>query len=185
MSSTTDATRRRTRNRPGRFMASTDLFFFLFFSNIFQVSFSSPRMCCRLFTHQCFLTLTLAHPLPMEVVHPRAALLSNFEVLALLRELDADHLARAKTAIRIKKEEDATGKPTLEPHTEEVSENLRTVELEVSCSTTHRHSPHVPARQFSTCLQSITPPHTSPPMLYLSSSAISHPSPSQWPRNYR
>ena len=59
-------------------------------------------------------------------------LLSNFEVLALLRELDADHLARTKTAIRIKKEEDASGKPTLEPHTEDVPENLRTVELEVS-----------------------------------------------------
>ncbi|KAG6377172.1 RNA polymerase Rpb4-domain-containing protein [Boletus reticuloceps] len=66
----------------------------------------------------------------MEVLHPRAALLSNFEVLTLLRELDADHVARTKTALRIKKEEDAAGKPTLEPHTEEVSENLRTVELE-------------------------------------------------------
>lgn len=67
----------------------------------------------------------------MEIVNPRAALLSNLEVLALLRELDADHIARAKTAIRIKKE-DASGKPTFEPHAEDVSENLRTVELEVS-----------------------------------------------------
>ncbi|KAN0087646.1 RNA polymerase Rpb4 domain containing protein [Tylopilus felleus] len=66
----------------------------------------------------------------MEVVNPRSALLSNFEVLALLRELDTDHVARTKTAIRIKKEEDVTGKPTLETHSEEVSENLRTVELE-------------------------------------------------------
>ncbi|KAF8558258.1 hypothetical protein OG21DRAFT_1474979 [Imleria badia] len=66
----------------------------------------------------------------MEVVHTRPALLANFEVLALLRELNADHIARTKTALRIKKEEDATGKPTLEQHTEEVSENLRTVELE-------------------------------------------------------
>lgn len=73
----------------------------------------------------------------MEVIHPRSALLSNFEVLALLRELDADHLARTKTAIRIKKEEDTSGKPTLESHSEEVSENLRTVELEVS-SPLHR-----------------------------------------------
>lgn len=70
----------------------------------------------------------------MEVIHTRSALLSNFEVLALLRELDADHIARAKTAIRIKKEEDVAGRPTLESHIEEVSENLRTVELEVSCS---------------------------------------------------
>ena len=70
----------------------------------------------------------------MEVVNPRSALLSNLEVLALLRQLAADHVARTKTAIRIKKEEDASGKPTLEPHTEEVSENLRTVELEVSPS---------------------------------------------------
>ncbi|KAG8214669.1 RNA polymerase Rpb4-domain-containing protein [Butyriboletus roseoflavus] len=66
----------------------------------------------------------------MEVINPRSALLSNFEVLTLLRELDADHIARTKTAIRIKKEEDTSGKPTLEPHTEEISENLRTVELE-------------------------------------------------------
>ncbi|KAI9573518.1 HRDC-like protein [Boletus coccyginus] len=51
----------------------------------------------------------------MEVLHPRAALLANVEVLALLRELDAAHLAR----IRIKKDD-----------AEDVAENLRTVELE-------------------------------------------------------
>lgn len=45
----------------------------------------------------------------------------------LLRELDADHIARTKTAIRVKKEE---GKNPHETHTEEISENLRTVELE-------------------------------------------------------
>ncbi|KAG9315700.1 RNA polymerase Rpb4-domain-containing protein [Chiua virens] len=66
----------------------------------------------------------------MEVLSPRSALLANYEVLALLRELDADHVARTKSAIRIKKEEDASGKPTLEPHSEEAPENLRTVELE-------------------------------------------------------
>jgi len=66
----------------------------------------------------------------MEVVNPRSALLSNFEVLTLLRELDSDHIARTKTAIRIKKEEDIAGKSTHDTHTEEVSENLRTVELE-------------------------------------------------------
>ncbi|KAL4064285.1 RNA polymerase Rpb4-domain-containing protein [Scleroderma yunnanense] len=66
----------------------------------------------------------------MEVVNPRAALLSNFEVLSLLRELDVDHVARAKTALRIKKEEDAAGKPAHDSHVEDVCENLRTVELE-------------------------------------------------------
>ncbi|KAF9221546.1 hypothetical protein BS17DRAFT_784932 [Gyrodon lividus] len=66
----------------------------------------------------------------MEVINPRSALLSNFEVLTLLRELDVDHIARTKTAVRIKKEEDIAGKPIQDTHVEEVSENLRTVELE-------------------------------------------------------
>lgn len=66
----------------------------------------------------------------MEVVNARSALLSNFEVLNLLRELDAEHIARTKTAIRIKKEEEAAGKNSHDTHTEEISENLRTVELE-------------------------------------------------------
>lgn len=66
----------------------------------------------------------------MEVVNSRTALLSNFEVLTLLRELDAKHVARTKAALRTKKEEDAAGKPTQDSHIEEVSENLRTVELE-------------------------------------------------------
>lgn len=78
------------------------------------------------------LVVTLTFLLFMQVIHPRAALLSNVEVLALLRELDADHIARAKSAIRIKKEEDTSGKPSLEPHIEDISENLRTVALEVS-----------------------------------------------------
>ncbi|KAF9241101.1 hypothetical protein BU15DRAFT_87338 [Melanogaster broomeanus] len=67
---------------------------------------------------------------PCQVINPRSALLSNFEVLTILRELDVDHIARTKTAIRIKKEEDNAGKPIHDTHTEEVSENLRTVELE-------------------------------------------------------
>jgi len=45
----------------------------------------------------------------MEVVNPRAALLSNLEVLQLLRELEADHLASQKSALKIKKEEEQTG----------------------------------------------------------------------------
>jgi len=81
-------------------------------------------------------------------VTPRAALLSNFEVLTLLRELEADQLARTKTALRIKKEEDekaavaslSKGKgkekeisssSVMQLPIEEVSENLRTVAFEV------------------------------------------------------
>ncbi|KAG5343092.1 hypothetical protein C0989_000082 [Termitomyces sp. Mn162] len=70
----------------------------------------------------------------MEVVNARAALLSNHEVLTLLRELESDHLARAKTALRVKKEEEAAGlPPRLSGDTVfgEASENLRTVEVEV------------------------------------------------------
>ncbi|TFK40473.1 HRDC-like protein [Crucibulum laeve] len=69
----------------------------------------------------------------MEVVNPRAALLSNFEVLTLLRELESDHLARSKAAIRIKKEEEANGTSNAVPGNIpmlETSENLRTVEVE-------------------------------------------------------
>ncbi|KAH7912543.1 RNA polymerase Rpb4-domain-containing protein [Hygrophoropsis aurantiaca] len=66
----------------------------------------------------------------MEVKNPRSALLSNFEVLSLLRELDADHIARTKAAVRVKKEEDASAKHLHDPRTDEISENLRTIELE-------------------------------------------------------
>jgi hypothetical protein len=70
-------------------------------------------------------------------VNTRAALLSNYEVLQLLRELEADHIARTRTAQRLKKEEEdaaaATGHPP--PPTPAlpltVSENLRTIEVEV------------------------------------------------------
>ncbi|KAJ7778080.1 HRDC-like protein [Mycena metata] len=71
------------------------------------------------------------------VVNPRAALLSNYEVLSLLRELESDHLARTKTAIRIKKEEETLGLNSnfpagggKDPTVVEVSENLRTVSFE-------------------------------------------------------
>ncbi|KAF5382489.1 hypothetical protein D9615_002998 [Tricholomella constricta] len=70
----------------------------------------------------------------MEVVNPRAALLSNYEVFTLLRELESDHLSRAKTAVRIKKEEEAAGHPPRLAGGDvlfgEPSENLRTVEIE-------------------------------------------------------
>ncbi|KAF7360186.1 RPOL4c domain-containing protein [Mycena venus] len=73
----------------------------------------------------------------MEVVNPRAALLSNHEVLTFLRDLESDHLARTKTAHRIKKEEEASGLSSTvpagggkDPTVVEVSENLRTVSFE-------------------------------------------------------
>jgi len=68
----------------------------------------------------------------MEVLNQRAALLSNYEVLNLLKELESDHLARTKTALRIKKEEEAAGShvPRTQARSEEICENLRTVEVE-------------------------------------------------------
>jgi len=65
------------------------------------------------------------------LLNPSAALLSNYEVLDLLKQLEADHIARTRTAQRLKKEEDdpaaAIGNSPLT-----VSENLRTIEVEVS-----------------------------------------------------
>ena len=74
------------------------------------------------------------------MLNPRAALLSNHEVLTWLRELESEHLLRTKTALRVKKEEEAavvTGDGITGPSTFgasahlEASENLRTVEIEV------------------------------------------------------
>ena len=68
-----------------------------------------------------------------QVLNQRSALLSNYEVLTLLRELESDHLARSKTALRIKKEEEAAGLPPKhQTQPDDVCENLRTVEVEVS-----------------------------------------------------
>ena len=75
-----------------------------------------------------------------QVVSARSALLSNYEVLTLLKELESDQLSRQKTALRIKKEEEErvalAGKDVAPSQAsllapEEVSENLRTVEFEV------------------------------------------------------
>lgn len=70
----------------------------------------------------------------MQVVNPRAALLSNLEVLHLLRELEADHLASQKSALKIKKEEEQAGSQNLKNPAQDVqvSENLRTIEVEAS-----------------------------------------------------
>ena len=84
-------------------------------------------LCCRCQISTCL-------NLIFEVVDPRAALLSNYEVLTLLRELESDHLARTKTALRVKKEEEASGhvsRPGPRDLFGEASENLRTVEVEV------------------------------------------------------
>lgn len=74
-----------------------------------------------------------------QVLNQRAALLSNYEVLTWLRELESEHLLRTKTALRVKKEEEnltaTTSSGTVPstfgttPHLE-ASENLRTVEVE-------------------------------------------------------
>jgi len=69
--------------------------------------------------------------LVLQVVNARAALLSNYEVLDLLRELESEHLQRTKTALRIKKEEDSAGTLSIAAPQEDVCENLRTVEVEV------------------------------------------------------
>ncbi|KAI0699204.1 RNA polymerase Rpb4-domain-containing protein [Cytidiella melzeri] len=68
----------------------------------------------------------------MEVVTQRSALLSNFEVLMLLRELESDHLTKTRTALKIKKEEEAAGTSSTRSHavSQEVLENLRTIEVE-------------------------------------------------------
>ncbi|KAL5482326.1 hypothetical protein ACEPAI_8920 [Sanghuangporus weigelae] len=79
----------------------------------------------------------------MEVLSARSALLSNYEVLTLLKELESEQLARQKTAIRIKKEEDERIAARLHASAapndsilvstlvqEDVCENLRTVEFE-------------------------------------------------------
>ncbi|CAL1713587.1 unnamed protein product [Somion occarium] len=77
----------------------------------------------------------------MEVVNQRSALLSNYEVLTLLKELESDHLARTRTALRIKKEEEAAGLPRNHVPQEEVLENLRTIEVEAIQYLSADHQP--------------------------------------------
>ncbi|KAH9030344.1 hypothetical protein EDB85DRAFT_1891644 [Lactarius pseudohatsudake] len=100
---------------------------------------------------------------PPKVLNNTAALLSNYEVLHLLKDLEADHIARTRTAQRLKKEEDdaaaATGHPVL-PSPDpplSVSENLRTIEVENAPNT--RRLP----RPSSTSLQTTSPPACRPP----------------------
>ncbi|KAG8743334.1 hypothetical protein FRC10_012213 [Ceratobasidium sp. 414] len=73
-----------------------------------------------------------------QVVDKSSALLSNYEVLVLLSELEADQLAKARSHLAAKKEEEAAqlnGTPILpvagNPVHDEVPQNLRTVEVEL------------------------------------------------------
>lgn len=74
-----------------------------------------------------------------QVVSKSSALLSNYEVLSLLCELESNQLAKARSHLAAKKEEEgaaSTGHPTApvagNPTQDEVPQNLRTVEVEVS-----------------------------------------------------
>ncbi|KAH8831452.1 RNA polymerase Rpb4-domain-containing protein [Flagelloscypha sp. PMI_526] len=87
----------------------------------------------------------------MQIINSRAALLSNYEVLELLKEQEADHLARQRTALRVKKEEEQNeagpssrnvlpgGRdPTALP---EISENMRTLQVEAIAYLSADHQP--------------------------------------------
>ncbi|KAJ1303326.1 hypothetical protein OPQ81_011522 [Rhizoctonia solani] len=74
----------------------------------------------------------------MEVVSKNSALLSNYEVLALLRELESNQLAKARSHLAAKKEEEGaalSGHPVPpvagNPIQDEVPQNLRTIEVEL------------------------------------------------------
>lgn len=73
------------------------------------------------------------------MVDKSSALLSNYEVLDLLQELEANQLAKARSHLAAKKEEEdaiSKGNPIHlvagNPTQDEVPQNLRTVEVEVS-----------------------------------------------------
>jgi hypothetical protein len=69
----------------------------------------------------------------------RSALLSNYEVLNLLQELESEQVGRAKANFLVKKEQHASDDPNasklndITPE-ENVAENLRTIEYEVGVS---------------------------------------------------
>jgi hypothetical protein len=65
-------------------------------------------------------------------VEARSALLSNYEVLTLLKELEREQVGKAKANFLVKKEQSANDESRVDimPE-EEVAENLRTIEYEV------------------------------------------------------
>ncbi|CAE6538196.1 unnamed protein product [Rhizoctonia solani] len=74
----------------------------------------------------------------VQVVSKNSALLSNYEVLALLRDLESDQLAKARSHLAAKKEEEgaaSNGHPVPpvagNPIQDEVPQNLRTIEVEL------------------------------------------------------
>ncbi|GJJ15522.1 hypothetical protein Clacol_009800 [Clathrus columnatus] len=98
----------------------------------------------------------------MEVINPRAALLSNFEVLTLLRELEQEQLAETRAALTLKKEttkisqngSDSNTFVPNQPPVPEVCENLRTVEFEAIA---HLTAPFQPtARQSAAGITKLT-----------------------------
>ena len=109
-------------------------------------------------------------------------MLSNYEVLQLLKELEADHIARTRTAHRLKKEEEdnaaATGHPA--PPSPDppltVSENLRTMEVEV-CS-----APLTSTSRIVTCVTTGHPIPLSRLSTYALADSRGHPTPDQKPR---
>jgi hypothetical protein len=100
----------------------------LVFSSTFDATFALALTFSSLLT-----SFFHSSPTPLQIVNPRSALLSNLEVLTLLRELDTTHVAQQKTAQRIKKEDDDAGRPAsnyVAISATSVPENLRTVEME-------------------------------------------------------
>ena len=70
----------------------------------------------------------------MQVLKPRAAFLSNFEVYSLLQDLEQKQLEETRAALAIKREEhsDDPSKGAINPvRAEEPAENVRTIQLEV------------------------------------------------------
>ncbi|TFK27671.1 hypothetical protein FA15DRAFT_613497 [Coprinopsis marcescibilis] len=81
----------------------------------------------------------------MQIVNARAALLSNFEVLSLLQDLESDHIFRTKALQKLKKEQEASGEsiPGNTGSVLETSENLRTIEVEAIQCLTAEHLPTI------------------------------------------
>ncbi|KXN82815.1 hypothetical protein AN958_02089 [Leucoagaricus sp. SymC.cos] len=101
----------------------------------------------------------------MEVLNPRSSLLSNYEVLTLLQELESTHLERSKAAVRIKKEEEAAGAPhTHSNPIPDISENIRTIQVE---AIQYLSSDYLPAISNAEKLQIVNMAPTTPVELYV------------------